>query len=175
TYAIPGLLDFFKTWGRRSAGYISEKIKRWVETNGGNFSKHLEKGATTHLITTKDAFRKLDATVQQARKIKGLKIMKVEWLEDSLLSKNRRPQCENEYLWYQAGGTRKQDTAKRKNATKHIDGLYESDSNPHTYTAFVKYTRVGKAGSAFLAPTGSTWEIAFGAFTKLFKAKCGKR
>ncbi|KLJ11139.1 hypothetical protein EMPG_13591 [Blastomyces silverae] len=209
-------------------GQISEKIKQWVEANGGDFSKHIEKGATTHLITTKDAFRKRDATVQQARKIKGLKIVKLEWLEDSLLSKNRRPKRENEYLWYQTRGTRKRDTAKHKSATKDIDGvgpnglkqqrrnhgpgnevddhhiftdpegfrylvtlvrpledvrfkekhtlqLYESDSSPHTYATFVKYTRVGRAGSAFFAPTRSTWEIAFGAFTKFFKAKCGKR
>ncbi|EQL29968.1 hypothetical protein BDFG_07456 [Blastomyces dermatitidis ATCC 26199] len=209
-------------------GPISEKIKQWVEANGGDFSKHPEKGATTHLITTKDAFRKRDATVHQARKIKGLKIVKLEWLEDSLLSKTRRPKRENEYLWYQTRGTCKRDTGKRKNASKNIDGvgsnclkkqrrnhgpgnevddhhiftdsegfcylvtlvrpledvrfkekhtlqLYESDSSPHAYVALVKYTRVGRAGSAFLAPTGSTWEFAFGAFTKFFKAKCGKR
>ncbi|PGH10014.1 anthranilate synthase/indole-3-glycerol phosphate synthase/phosphoribosylanthranilate isomerase [Blastomyces parvus] len=193
-------------------GQISEKIKQWVEANGGDFSKQLEKGATTHLITTKDAIRKRDATVQQARKIKGLKIVKLEWLEDSLLSKNRRPKRENDYLWYQARDTRKSGTSKHKNTTKNIDGvgpddhhiftdsegfpylvalvrpledvkfkekhtlqLYESDSSPRTYAAFVKYTRVGRAGSAFLAPTGSTWEIAFTAFAKFFKAKCGKK
>lgn len=42
-------------------GPMSEKIKQWVEANGGEFSTQLEKDATTHLIATKDAFRKRDA------------------------------------------------------------------------------------------------------------------
>lgn len=42
-------------------GPLTEKIKQWVEANGGNFSKQLEKDVTTHLITTKDAFQKRNA------------------------------------------------------------------------------------------------------------------
>lgn len=34
---------------------------------------------------------------------------------------------------------------------------------------------MGRTGSAFLAPIESTWEIALEAFTKFFKAKCGKQ
>ncbi|EGC47303.1 BRCT domain-containing protein [Histoplasma capsulatum var. duboisii H88] len=209
-------------------GPMSEKIKQWVEANGGDFSTQLEKDATTHLIATRDAFRKRDAAVQQARKIAGLKIVKLEWLEDSLLSKKRRPKRETEYLWYQTRVTRKRDTVKKTNAVmdmdavdpaglkkphrtrgpgnevddhhiftdfegfrylvtlvrpledsklkeKHTLQLYESDSNPHTYATFVEYSCVGRTGSAFLAPTESTWEIALEAFTKFFKAKCGKQ
>ncbi|QSS58493.1 BRCT domain-containing protein [Histoplasma capsulatum] len=184
-------------------GPMSEKIKQWVEA---------KKDATTHLIATKDAFRKHDAAVQQARNITGLKIVKLEWLEDSLLSKKRRPKRETEYLWYQTRGTRKRDTVKKTNAVmdmdavdtddhhiftdfegfrylvtlvrpledsklkeKHTLQLYESDSNPHKYATLVKYSCVGRTGSAFLAPIESTWEIALEAFTKFFKAKCGKQ
>ncbi|PGH34839.1 hypothetical protein GX50_02289 [[Emmonsia] crescens] len=209
-------------------GPLTEKIKQWVEANGGNFSKQLEKDVTTHLITTKDAFQKRNAAVQQARKMKGLKIVKLEWLEDSLLSNNRRPKREKEYLWYQTRGTGKRDTVQKTNTTKNMDTvvadgtkkqqrnrglgnevdghhiftdsegfrylvtlvrpledgkfkekhtlqLYESDLKPHTYATFVKYTRVGRAGSNLLAPTESTWETAFRPFTKFFKAKCGKQ
>ncbi|KAG5304981.1 BRCT domain-containing protein [Histoplasma capsulatum G186AR] len=104
-------------------GPMSEKIKQWVEANGGEFSTQLEKDATTHLIATKDAFRKRDAAVQQARKIAGLKIVKLEWLEDSLLSKKRRPKRETEYLWYQTRGTRKRDTVKKTNAVMDMDAV----------------------------------------------------
>ncbi|EDN02885.1 predicted protein [Histoplasma mississippiense (nom. inval.)] len=106
-------------------GPMSEKIKQWVEA---------KKDATTHLIATKDAFRKHDAAVQQARNITGLKIVKLEWLEDSLLSKKRRPKRETEYLWYQTRGTRKRDTVKKTNAVMDMDAVDTDDH--HIFTDF---------------------------------------
>lgn len=53
--------------------------------------------------------------------MKGLKIVKLEWLEDSLLSNNRRPKREKEYLWYQTRGTGKRDTVQKTNTTKNMD------------------------------------------------------
>lgn len=49
--------------------------------------------------------------------------MKLEWLEDSLLSKKRRPKRETEYLWYQTRGTRKRDTVKKTNAVMDMDAV----------------------------------------------------
>ena len=37
-----------------------EKVKQWVEANGGTFSKHVNSDVT-HLVATKAAFSKPDA------------------------------------------------------------------------------------------------------------------
>jgi anthranilate synthase/indole-3-glycerol phosphate synthase/phosphoribosylanthranilate isomerase len=51
-------------------GTKAEKVKQWVEANGGKLSKHVDSDVT-HLITTKDAFRKpvADGTVNLSSKL----------------------------------------------------------------------------------------------------------
>ncbi|KAK2801973.1 hypothetical protein FQN50_007531 [Emmonsiellopsis sp. PD_5] len=202
-------------------GAMTDKIKQWVEANGGTFSKNINSNVT-HLIATKAAFRQPLQAVRDARKVKGLKIVKIEWLEDSLLSKSRKPKREAEYLWARPrnggkGGSSKggnRDAPRTAGVKKprringeldeldgyHIFtdteglgyfvtlvrpmpdskfkekyklGLYESDATPHTYSTFVKYSRVGIGASSYLALAGSSWDVAFGGFKKFFKAKCG--
>ncbi|KAF4972901.1 hypothetical protein F66182_17734, partial [Fusarium sp. NRRL 66182] len=46
-------------------------------------------------------------------------------------------------------------------------------ARPHTYTTFVKYTRVGVASKDILAPKGSSLEQALFAFKKFFRVKTG--
>ncbi|KAK2748049.1 hypothetical protein FQN55_004598 [Onygenales sp. PD_40] len=185
-------------------GTMSDKIKQWVEANGGTFSKNID-STVTHLIATKAAFRKPLQAVRDARKVKGLKIVKLEWLEDSLLSKSKKPKREGEYLWARPrnGGAKKPrrvngeleefdghhiftDTeglryfitlvrpmSDSKYKEKYKLQLYESDTTPHTYSTFVKYSRVGIGASSHLALVGSSWDMAFASFKKFFKAKCG--
>lgn len=51
--------------------------------------------------------------------------------------------------------------------------IYETNKEPHTYTTFVKYTRVGVASKDMLAPKGSSLEQALFAFKKFFQVKTG--
>ncbi|OJI91039.1 hypothetical protein ASPTUDRAFT_26514 [Aspergillus tubingensis CBS 134.48] len=64
---------------------ISEKIPQWIRANGGQYSKDISTDIT-HLIITKEAFKD------------NVEAVSYDWLEDSLLSKNRRPKRETEYL-----------------------------------------------------------------------------
>lgn len=51
--------------------------------------------------------------------------------------------------------------------------MYETNDAPHTYSTFVKYTRVGISSKDILAPRGSTLESALLAFKKFFYMKTG--
>lgn len=51
--------------------------------------------------------------------------------------------------------------------------VYETNKEPHIYTTFVKYTRVGISSKDMLAPRGSTLDIALFAFKKFFRVKTG--
>ncbi|KAI2892876.1 hypothetical protein CBS63078_9301 [Aspergillus niger] len=75
----------------------SDKIPQWIRANGGQYSKDISK-EITHLITTKEAFKDNAEAVRKAKQLRTIKIVSYDWLEDSLLSKNRRPKRETEYL-----------------------------------------------------------------------------
>ncbi|KAH8698493.1 BRCT domain protein [Talaromyces proteolyticus] len=51
--------------------------------------------------------------------------------------------------------------------------VYETNKSPHTYSAFVKYSRTGASGKDILAPGGSTLDLAVSTFEKFFKTKTG--
>ncbi|PGH13542.1 hypothetical protein AJ80_06292 [Polytolypa hystricis UAMH7299] len=95
-------------------GAHGDKVKQWTEANGGKYSKAFN-GDVTHLIATKEAFRK-SLTVKEARRKKGTKIVNVDWLEESLMSKTRRPKREGPYLWgKESKAAKKQQNAKNEN------------------------------------------------------------
>ncbi|GKZ36265.1 hypothetical protein AbraIFM66950_007265 [Aspergillus brasiliensis] len=75
----------------------TDKIPQWIRANGGQYSKDISKDLT-HLITTKEAFKNDVEAVREAKRLRTIKIVSYDWLEDSLLSKNRRPKRETEYL-----------------------------------------------------------------------------
>lgn len=69
--------------------------------------------------------------VRAAKRVKGLKIVSSDWLEDSLLSKSRRPKREGPYLWSQLTKKARKASSGRKEAdkdanTKQINGLYKT-------------------------------------------------
>ncbi|MCJ1462632.1 hypothetical protein MMC07_001234 [Pseudocyphellaria aurata] len=94
-----------------------EKIRQWVEANGGTFTMTISP-KVTHLICSREHFKKgvamgmISSTpsdpdsdilttelVQEARKIDGLYIVNFDWLEDTLMKKYRRK--ETKYLLQQ--------------------------------------------------------------------------
>lgn len=79
--------------------------------------------------------------VRAAKRIKGVKIVPIEWLEDSLLSKSMRPKREGPYLWARKLKTEKKQALEKRKASnkndnnkKHIEvgeleDLPQSDSS----------------------------------------------
>ncbi|RAK83022.1 BRCT domain protein [Aspergillus costaricaensis CBS 115574] len=83
----------------------SDKVPQWIRANGGQYSKDISTDIT-HLITTKEAFKD------------NVEVVSYDWLEDSLLSKNRRPKRETEYLL--ANILKSEKKRKRKNEKEKI-------------------------------------------------------
>ncbi|KAK4693793.1 hypothetical protein P7C71_g3669, partial [Lecanoromycetidae sp. Uapishka_2] len=61
-----------------------EKMKQWIQVNGGRFATEVNDGVT-HLICSKDHYREDVAMVDKARALKTVKIVSFDWLEDSLM------------------------------------------------------------------------------------------
>ncbi|EAW07525.1 BRCT domain protein [Aspergillus clavatus NRRL 1] len=78
-------------------GKDGDKIPQWIRANGGTFSKDVT-DRVTHLVTTKEAFEKNVEQVQKAKCLGTVKVVTLAWLEDSLLSKSRKPKPEKPYL-----------------------------------------------------------------------------
>ncbi|KAJ9266924.1 hypothetical protein DTO195F2_859 [Paecilomyces variotii] len=106
-------------------GENSEKIPQWLRANGGTYSKDMNSDIT-HLITTESAFKRNVEPVQAAKRMKHVKIVSYDWLEDSLMSKTRRPKREGPYLWEKLLGrkTKKKATKadKKGKSTKRRNG-----------------------------------------------------
>jgi hypothetical protein len=84
------------------------QIQKWVVTHGGTFRKELTSDVT-HFISSEQAWKKYLPIVREARRQKKTKIVSLDWLEDSLLSKNCRPKDTKPYLW---------ETAKKRQILK---------------------------------------------------------
>jgi BRCA1 C Terminus (BRCT) domain len=114
----------------------NDKIRGWVENNGGTFSAEIDH-RVTHLVCTSKAWKRdipigieslLSLTcpscpflhlphqgpyadpsaVKAARRQKTVKIVSLNWLEDSLLSKTRKPLSIDKYSWVQRHWKRRQ-------------------------------------------------------------------
>lgn len=90
-----------------------EKMQQWVEANGGTFAFNITP-EVTHLICSREHFKKKVDIVREACKIPGLFIVSFDWLEDSLM--NMYPQNEAGYLLHR----RIQAAAKAKKAKKAV-------------------------------------------------------
>ena len=66
-----------------------EKIKQWIEANGGTFTTKIDTNVT-HLVCSRAHFKKKVAMVKEAKNIRGLHIVNWDWLEDSLLNGSRK-------------------------------------------------------------------------------------
>ncbi|KAJ9601958.1 hypothetical protein H2200_013517 [Cladophialophora chaetospira] len=90
------------------------KIKGWVEHAGGTFARELSKDVT-HLLCSEKAWKRYYPIVKEARRIKSVHIVKLNWLEQSLWSKTGKPLDTAPYLWEQRKVT-KCGIRKRKRA-----------------------------------------------------------
>ncbi|KAJ5618907.1 hypothetical protein N7510_002891 [Penicillium lagena] len=202
-----------------------EKIPQWIRSNGGQYSREMHTGVT-HLITTKEAFLKDASAVLEAKGLKKVKIVSFDWLEDSLLSKSRRPKHEGPYLLENILRAEKIQKGKRKadqlqnqtkrpkvdpfavnkkgaskikshpymdsatgeswqatllrqgpppqSTEKYLIQIFETDTKPHTYSTYVKYSRTGTSRVELLAPPKSNLDIATTTFKMFFRTQAGK-
>lgn len=93
------------------------RIKKWVETNGGCFSHHVQQGVT-HLLASKDAYKKNVSAVRTASEL-GIWIVSFDWFDDSLQA--RRKLGEKKYTWESLRKTREK-SKKLKHLGPEADG-----------------------------------------------------
>ncbi|KAF2502311.1 hypothetical protein BU16DRAFT_554377 [Lophium mytilinum] len=74
----------------------NEKIKGWVQANGGKWAATITKH-TTHLICSEEHWKRDVQLVAAAKAYPNIHVVKYDWLEDSLQA--RRPKSEKPYLW----------------------------------------------------------------------------
>ncbi|KKK15107.1 hypothetical protein AOCH_004737, partial [Aspergillus ochraceoroseus] len=72
-------------------GTNTHKISQWIRANGGEYYKTI---STDYILNHSS-----QQTVEQAKKLGSIHIVSYDWLEDSLLSKTRKPLPEAPYLW----------------------------------------------------------------------------
>ncbi|KAF1962294.1 hypothetical protein CC80DRAFT_531217 [Byssothecium circinans] len=82
--------------GEVGPGKGNEKIKKWINANGGIWVPKVSE-RVTHLIASKDAWKRSAEAVKQAQKLGNIWIISYEWLEDSLTRKRKLP--EKKYTW----------------------------------------------------------------------------
>ncbi|OAG09371.1 uncharacterized protein CC84DRAFT_1255437 [Paraphaeosphaeria sporulosa] len=88
-----------------SGKHISnEQLKKWVVNNKGRWAPEVVQG-TTHLISSKDAYKKDAKAVQKAKALR-IFVVNYDWLEDSL--QKGRKVAERKYIWGQVRAERKQ-------------------------------------------------------------------
>lgn len=74
---------------------------------------------------------------------------------------------------YALGVSRTIDTFANLYLSNHLQ-IFETTTEPHTYAAFAKYSRVGKSQVEPLTPAKSDKNVAINAFKQFFKQETGK-
>ncbi|KAF9739126.1 hypothetical protein PMIN02_001284 [Paraphaeosphaeria minitans] len=92
----------------------NEQLKKWVVNNKGRWEPEVGK-ATTHLISSKDAYTKGVKAVQKAKALR-IFVVNYDWLEDSL--QKGRKVAERKYLWGQIRAERKQQKLMKRLGTQ---------------------------------------------------------
>ncbi|KAI9814900.1 MAG: hypothetical protein M1832_005628 [Thelocarpon impressellum] len=69
-----------------------ENVSRWINANGGTVCADGVTQGVTHLICTAEDYKGRAPKVRQALKLRTVKIVTFDWLEDGLLAKRRKPE-----------------------------------------------------------------------------------
>lgn len=90
-----GILSHLTISATGTLAHDPTQLKKWTEANGGKWVPRVQKGVT-HLIASKDAWKKRVDAVQQAIDV-GACVVSYDWLEDSL--QRKRKLAEKKYTW----------------------------------------------------------------------------
>ncbi|KAL9059899.1 MAG: hypothetical protein Q9162_000969 [Coniocarpon cinnabarinum] len=94
-------------------------LKRWIESNGGQFCTGVS-AHVTHLVCSKAAWKAQNPVVKAALKFARINIVSYDWLEDSLLEGRKQPEAP--YLWTNLEKKRAEKNAKiKEDNQKYID------------------------------------------------------
>jgi anthranilate synthase/indole-3-glycerol phosphate synthase/phosphoribosylanthranilate isomerase len=128
-------------------GETDNKVKGWVEHAGGTFVKELSKDVT-HLVCSEKAWKRYYPIgmfafprllcsitsqaradrwqiVREARRMHTVHIVKLNWLEDSLLSKSGKPLDPAQYEWEQRK-VKPGATKRKRNQEESMDETNEA-------------------------------------------------
>ncbi|KAJ9663252.1 hypothetical protein H2201_005696 [Coniosporium apollinis] len=126
-----------------------EAIKRWIQHHGGMFTTEIDQD-TTHLICTKEHWRRKVVAVKQAVRQKGIKIVTYDWLEDCLHQKTHKR--ETSYLLE----TVVKDTRKKKHERKEKERkAAKQDVREFEKGAKAAEAALGSGGSSAESPPAS--------------------
>lgn len=95
-------------------GHHPTQLRKWVEANGGRWLPSVIK-SLTHLICSKDAWKRGNEAVTAAQDLDHVFIVSYDWLEDSLIKKKKL--SEKKYLWEKVA----KETRKRKKMRRVAD------------------------------------------------------
>ncbi|KAJ5126978.1 hypothetical protein N7448_007757 [Penicillium atrosanguineum] len=127
----------------------SDKVSGWMKANGGKYHRSFN-SQVTHLIVSEEVYLKNGEEVDKAKRSGKVKIVSFDWLEDSLLSRSKRPKPEQPFLW----STLLRKDAKGKKTTK----------DPFTNRVTKNTTRRKGKGATMPKPliftdaAGETWD-----------------
>lgn len=91
------------------------EIKRWVQANGGVYSKQITDN-TTHLVVTKSNWRARNPEVNAALQNPEIKIVTWDWFDDKLREKGRV--TDSKYLWSRIDEDRLKQKQKQQKAAE---------------------------------------------------------
>ncbi|KAI9694623.1 MAG: hypothetical protein M1822_000239 [Bathelium mastoideum] len=92
-----------------------EKVRGWVEHNGGTFTSTVDEH-TTHLIASKDHWKRKSSMVRKAMNSENrIEIVDIAWLIESLDSiKGLKKKRESDYSWKKAHAWKRRDLKERR-------------------------------------------------------------
>ncbi|KAF2203226.1 hypothetical protein GQ43DRAFT_470178 [Delitschia confertaspora ATCC 74209] len=99
------------TTGDLGRGKSSDNLRKWVEANGGRWLPNVTKD-TTHLITSKESWRKGCAAVEKAKEVNAY-IVNFDWLEDTLQSRRKKPEKKYRMDVVENGKKKERKTVKK--------------------------------------------------------------
>ncbi|KIW67950.1 hypothetical protein PV04_03929 [Phialophora macrospora] len=105
-------------------GEKDDKIKGWVEHAGGTFVKELSKDVT-HLVCSEKAWKRYYPIVREARRMHIVHLVKLNWLEDSLLSKSGKPLDPAQYEW-ERRKVKSGATKRKRNQEETMDETHDA-------------------------------------------------
>ncbi|KAL8942918.1 MAG: hypothetical protein Q9216_001393 [Gyalolechia sp. 2 TL-2023] len=177
-----------------------ETLKRWTEKNGGQWASEIDPGVT-HLICTKEDYRSKAPMVKQALRLKLFTIVTYDWLEGELaprgaylvartikdakkikqvkkqtkkatIKKGDRYQVYRDSTHFNYDLVLVRVNLLQNKSERYVLRLCVTHDVPKYYASLLTYhTRESPAQKCVIAPVGSDWATAFGAFTSAFKAK----
>ncbi|KAI0127443.1 hypothetical protein BJ170DRAFT_595315 [Xylariales sp. AK1849] len=128
------------TAGDLGNGYEEAKLSPWMKHHGGRFSADFDE-FVTHLIATKEQYKKSGTRVREAKKRKTIEILTMDWLEFSMMQ-GKKLSTEK----YSLRKQQKQTNAKKRRTEQAAKGIQQGEKfinenlyHPYTDSTFFRY------------------------------------